>query len=132
MKTNRLFLLFITACVSILSIVAVAANENGTLPNGTVIILGPKGGINPTTRPKVPSPQIVECMYDSGVLTIAFAISEGICDVTVSDIASGHVTRQTIDSSDLTVHVVTGPLSESIVEIITEKGNTYCGVLASE
>ena len=132
MKTNRLFLLFIATCVSVLSIVAVAANENGTLPNGTVITLGPKGGINPIKRPKIPSPQIVECMYDSGVLTIDFAIPEGICNITVSDITSGHVTRQTFDSSDLTVHVVTGPLSESIVEIITEKGNTYCGVLTSE
>ena len=124
--------MFIAACVSILSTVALAANENGTLPNGTVIILGPKGSINPTTRPKIPSPQSVECMYDSGVLIIDFAIPEGTCNISVSDLTSGHVTRQTIDSSDLTVHVVTGPLSESIVEIITEKGNTYCGMLTSE
>ena len=132
MKPSRFLTFIIGVVMCSFSMIAEAANENGTVTNGTSIILRPDLGNNPTTRPKIPSPQSVECMYDSGVLTIDFVIPEGVCNITISDLTSGHVTRQTIDSSDLTVHVVTGPLSESIVEIITEKGNTYCGVLTSE
>lgn len=132
MRPTRFMYFFIAAIIASLSFIAEAANENGSVANGTTITLQSDTGNKPNKRPKMPSQQIIECVYDSGVLTIDFAIPEGICNITVSDITSGHVTRQTFDSSDLTVHVITGPLSESIVEIITEKGNTYCGVLASE
>ncbi|MDE6653557.1 MAG: hypothetical protein K2K37_04125, partial [Muribaculaceae bacterium] len=68
MKPSRFLTFIIGVVMCSFSMIAEAANENGTVTNGTSIILRPDLGNNPTTRPKIPSPQSVECMYDSGVL----------------------------------------------------------------
>ncbi len=132
MKQARLLLFLLVAGVTSQSFTTEAAEEKGTVANGTGVLLHPKGGNNPNKRPNMPSRQIIRCTYDSSNLTVEFTVPEGICDVVVTEHSTGIATYNIIDSSELTETIFVGTLTESSIEISTEKGNVYSGILTSD
>lgn len=79
-------------------------------------------------RPGMPSRQIINCTYDSGELTIDFTVTEGMCEVVLTE-NTGMAFQYTVDSSELTVTIFVDLIGESEIEISTESGNVYSGVL---
>ena len=87
-----------------------------------------KGGYK---RPKSPSQQQILCTYESGSLKFQFAIPEGECQLTVTDMTTGFARQYVFDSSaDATVYV--GTLTQAHIEISTANGHEYEGWLAME
>lgn len=86
----------------------------------------PHGHIN---RPKAPNRQSITCTYDGMTLELDFTVSEGISTLTVTDETPQCVTY-TIDTSTLQVSVPVGTLLGSItIELDTERGNHFTGIL---
>lgn len=82
-------------------------------------------------RPKIPSRQRILCTYESGSLKFQFAIPEGECQLTVTDMTTGFARQYVFDSSaDATVCV--GTLTQAHIEISTANGHEYEGWLAME
>lgn len=84
---------------------------------------------NPGGKPKMPSRQVVWCSFDGESLILEFAYSEGICDVTITDINTGMTQYHTFDSSELLSTIYIGALNDSFITVTTSHGNTYCGQL---
>lgn len=86
------------------------------------------GKHNTKGRPKAPSRQNIYCVYEDGNLVIQFRIPEGICQMTVTDLTSGLAFMYTFNSSsEATISV--GQLSLALIEIVTENGGEYEGIL---
>ncbi|MBP3288908.1 MAG: hypothetical protein J6L79_06735 [Muribaculaceae bacterium] len=84
-----------------------------------------------SNRPKVPSRQQISCFYEKGSLNFQFAIPEGECQLTVTDMTTGFARQYVFDSSAAaTVYV--GVLTQAHVEISTANGREYEGWLAME
>ena len=111
-----------------LSSIFISFNE--ILPVSESIILIPKKEIDPK-RPKLPTRQIIQCIYQNGSLNFQFAIPEGECQLTVTDMTTGFSRQYVFDSSaDATVYV--GALTQAHIEISTANGHEYEGWLAME
>lgn len=108
-----------------------AVEKQKTVPNGTTISLNKGRGKSRPNRPGMPSRQMITCIYDGGELTFDFVVPEGMCDVVLTE-SSGATMSYTIDSSELTATVFVGTISESEIELTTENGNTYSGILTAE
>ena len=129
MKSIKLYTLLFAICCSCFTEMVFAVEKTKTVPNGTTIVLG--GGIKTRPgRPKMPSRQMITCIYDGDELTFDFVVPEGMCDVVLTE-SSGATMSYTIDSSELTATVYVGTLSESEVELTTENGNTYSGTFST-
>ena len=85
-----------------------------------------------TSRPRIPSRQVVTCSYDGQYLCFDFTVPEGECNVTVTEWFSNAVQNYTIDSSELSADVYVGELYESTVTLTTANGHTYTADLTSE
>ena len=74
---------------------------------------------------------MIYCVYQNGSLKFQFAIPEGECQLTVTDITTGFSRQYVFDSSaDATVCV--GTLTQAHIEISTANGHEYEGWLAME
>lgn len=94
------------------------------------IIIWPGKGNNPK-RPKLPTRQIIQCIYQNGSLYFQFAIAEGECQLTVTDMTTGFARQYVFDSSaDATINV--GTLTQAHIEISTANGHEYEGWLGME
>ncbi len=131
MRPIKLFILFIAICMASMPELADAANLKGCVPNGS-IILQRHGGRYPNKRPNAPSRQMIYCTYEGEILTMDFAIPEGICEVDITDLYTGITMCYSIDSSELTAYVYIGTIGEFSIEVLTEKGNAYIGIFTSE
>lgn len=82
-------------------------------------------------RPKIPTRQMIHCVYQNGSLKFQFVIPEGECQLTVTDMTTGFSRQYVFDSSSVaTVHV--GVLTQAHIEILTANGHEYEGWLAME
>lgn len=82
-------------------------------------------------RPNVPSRQQILCAYENGSFKFQFAIPEGECQLTVTDMTTGFARQYVFDSSaDATINV--GTLTQAHIEISTANGHEYEGWLAME
>ena len=129
MKHLKLFILLIILCFCSFTEFADTVNKTKSVPDGTTIVLN--GDKKPIKRPQMPSRQMITCIYDDGELTFDFVLPEGMCDVVLTE-SSGAAMSYTIDSSELTATVFVGTISESEIELTTENGNTYFGILTAE
>ncbi len=120
----------ILICLVILSckLISTAQNENTSV--STSIILKNRNQNRPK-KPKVPSLQYIQCIYQNGCLYFQFAIPEGECQLTVTDMTTGFARQYVFDSSaEATVYV--GALTQAHIEISTANGHEYEGWLAME
>ncbi len=88
--------------------------------------------VNVTKRPQAPSRQIIECDYNDGYLAFDFAISEGECEVLLTEYITEAEQSYIIDSSDCYAEIYVGVLYESTVTLTTESGAVYTCELTSE
>ena len=79
-----------------LSSIFISFNE--ILPVSESIILIPKKEIDPK-RPKLPTRQMIRCVYQNGSLKFQFAIPEGEGQLTVTDMTTGFARQYVFDSS---------------------------------
>lgn len=92
----------------------------------TVIITSKEKGNS--IRPKAPSHQFVECTYNGESLDISFEYDEGPACMSVTDMHSGDVQYFYIATDEPSVTYI-GHVGVSIIEITTEAGNIYSGIL---
>lgn len=130
MKNTKLICLVFVICLSSMTFLCNAVDKTQTVPNGTTCTLK-KGTKKPNKRPGKPDYQIVTCIYDNGELTIDFVMPEGMCEVMLTE-NTGAAMSYTVDSSDLTATLYVGTIGESEIELTTENGNTYTGILTAE
>ncbi len=130
-RFKKIFIFLLVVCASSTINIADATDKATTLPNGSTTTLSSKGRKPRPHRPGIPSRQIINCTYDGGELTIDFTVPEGMCEVALTE-STGMAFQYTVDSSDLTATIFVGPIGESEIEISTESGNVYSGVLASD
>ena len=72
--------------------------------------------------------QQIFCCYDDGQLTFDFAIPEGECLLTVTDLSTNFARNYSFSSeAEATVYV--GTLTEAYIEISTASGHEYEGYL---
>jgi len=128
----KLFIFFLAICMASTPELADAANSKGYVSNGSHIILQRHGGRYPNKRPNAPSRQIISCTYESETLTMNFAIPEGLCEVAITELSTGITMCYSVDSSELTASICVGAIGESSIEVLTEGGNTYIGILTFE
>lgn len=121
--TNLILFLFLGS--------SVAYSENLILPSSTSIVIKDKKEKNEPVRPKAPSRQRIQCTYENGCLSFSFAIPEGECQLTVTDVTTGFARQYVFDSSaDATINV--GALTQAHIEISTANGHEYEGWLGME
>lgn len=126
MRHKHLKLLLFT----LIGLSSIFISFNEILPVSESIILIPKKEIDPK-RPKLPTRQMIHCVYQNGSLKFQFAIPEGECQLTVTDMTTGFARQYVFDSSaDATVYV--GTLTQAHIEISTANGHEYEGWLAIE
>lgn len=123
MKSFKHLLLIALAAV-ISSLTAIAQSP---LPDSSIIIIEPKEDIKPS-KPKMPSRQQISCLYYDGTLIIDFTISEGQCELSVTNLSTGLTRQHSFDSTD-EASVYVGPLTQAYIEISTESGHSYVGWL---
>ena len=131
MKTFKLFSIATVVSLSSMTFFADAVEKTKTVSDGTSITLNNDRGKPRPNRPKTPARQIITCIYDNGELTFDFVLPEGMCEVVLTE-NTGAAMSYTVDSSDLTATVFVGTIGESEIELTTENGNTYTGILTAE
>lgn len=119
-------------CVSISSFGQAQTNPSLNNQQGNTSVYGTSidlhGKHNTKGRPKAPSMQHIDCFYGNGDFTIQFNIPEGNCQMTVTDLTSGLIFMYSFNSSsEATISV--GQLSFARIEIVTENGGEYEGIL---
>lgn len=93
----------------------------------TVVVLGPKG--RPMEkRPRIPSRQIVTCAYDGESLEVVFLFPEGNAYITITDVNAEMIGIYTINTQEKSAMSI-GRVETSIIEISTDAGNIYNGIL---
>ena len=101
------------------------------LPVYSTSLVETDNGTQKPHRPKIPTRQMIRCVYQSGSLKFSFAIPEGECLLTVTDMTTGFARQYVFDSSaEATVYV--GALTQAHVEISTANGHEYEGWLDME
>lgn len=78
------------------------------------------------SRPKAPSRQEIACTYSDDCLYFGFAIPEGECRLTMTDLNTGEVVYADFDS-ETPEPVYIGYHDSGEISISTEQGNTYTG-----
>lgn len=121
--TNLILILFLGS--------SVASSENLILPSSTSIVIHDKKEKDTPIRPKSPSRQMIQCIYQDGQLSFSFAIPEGECQLTVTDMTTGFARQYVFDSS-AEVSVNVGALTQAHIEISTANGHEYEGWLGVE
>lgn len=113
-----------------LEFVNAQTNSNGNAPKKTNIILTDRN-IGGPKRPKAPSQQQISCFYENESLHLSFAVPEGECQLTVTDMTTGFARQYVFDSSaEASVNV--GALTQAHIEISTASGHEYEGWLGVE
>lgn len=121
--TNLILFLFLGS--------SVAYSENLILPSSTSIVITDTKKDDKPGRPKAPSRQRIQCAYENGCLNFQFAIPEGECQLTVTDMTTGFARQYVFDSSaDAAINV--GTLTQAHIEISTANGHEYEGWLGME
>ena len=115
--------------ILLIAMVAVSINMDAQSSTYSEALLKGKKQSN-NGRPKAPSLQRITCAYDGEYLVFDFVLPEGQCELTVRSIDNTNVVCETFDSSDLVAEVFVGELSDCEIELTTQKGNTYSGVLS--
>lgn len=138
MKSFKLFITLLFFCLTAFATESPMSSDSSEKKTETkrakeykTVVLGqtscPKSG-----RPAAPSRQMVQCYYDGESIVIDFNFPEGECRVTVTDLYTGYPQSHTIDSSDNDIEIYVGDINESSIEISTEYGHNYSGILSAE
>lgn len=113
--------------------IAATNNSPSIQSNGyhNIITLKRRRGESHAKRPKAPDRQIITCYYDGVGIQLTFSISEGngvlyVCDEYL------HGGYFNIDTTNLEDYIEVGEELSGLIqiEIVTERGNTYCGMLS--
>ena len=124
---KQTFLKFIFCGALLLPLQSVADDFGITDIGHSNILIRNKANIK-GNRPKAPSMQQIFCYYEDGQLTFDFAIPEGDCLLTVTDLSTNFARNYSFSSeAEATVYV--GTLTEAYIEISTESGHEYEGYL---
>ncbi|MDE5829650.1 MAG: hypothetical protein K2H48_06655 [Duncaniella sp.] len=107
-----------------------ADGESTATSYSNILVRVPKSPGN--NRPKAPDMQSIICTYDGTCITLSFALPEGRCESTVTDMATGLIYSYVFDTSDLYIELEIPEIKSFDIEIITEKGNTYTGSISIE
>lgn len=123
--TLKLLLLAISFLMATSSFSQSNANGGKTdIKNIKISTREPKKDIS--HRPKAPSLQHIDCIYADENLYISFAIPEGDCNMTVTDMETGLSLQYVFDTEESAeIHV--GTLSSAYLELETENGHSYEG-----
>lgn len=133
-QNNHETTIYFTAliCCCLLSI---ADNPGGrsTTVDGKPIIF-PPGNPTPVTpptpgKPKKPALSSVEGYYENGIITVSFASSEGMSELSVYSVDQSELLNQQTFYSDSEVSLYVGELNEAYILIETSAGNQYEGWL---
>lgn len=127
---KQTFLKFIFCGALLLPLQSVADDFGITDIGHSNVLITPKD-INRPKRPKAPSMQQIFCYYEDGQLTFDFAIPEGDCALTVTDLTTNFARNYSF-SSEEEATVYAGTLTEAYIEISTESGHDYEGYLTPE
>lgn len=79
-------------------------------------------------RPKAPAMQNIQCLYDSGYLTIEFDVSEGLCVLSITDYSTDITKSFSFDSS-IHTSIYIGEIESGSISICTSNNITYTGEL---
>ena len=110
-----------------MAIVKAADSNNPPTPINPPREIIIKSWKNPTSlRPKAPTRQQIECTYADGSLYFLFAIPEGECQLSMTDLSTGEVVYTDFDS-EAPEPVYIGYHESGEIYISTESGNTYSG-----
>lgn len=101
------------------------SNQNGFIQ---YIEIG-NSPINPGKKPKLPSKQRIDCIYDGEYLHLNFLIPEGNCNMILYDAYNYAYNTYYYNSADESISVRIGIVKNTTITIHTEKGNTYSGVI---
>ena len=123
--TTKKLLAVLFSCLALTA----AANNPNTGGGSTVPLEQTKPRPNPGGRPKAPSRQNVTCTYYAGTLSFSFAVPEGECVLSVTDLRGANSGVYVFDSTSGSAAVYVGPLEEASLEITTSQGNVYEGLL---
>lgn len=129
MEKNIRTLIVLTSAFLIADMATVKAADSNNPPTPInppreIII---KSWKNPTSlRPKAPTRQQIECTYADGSLYFLFAIPEGECQLSMTDLSTGEVVYTDFDS-EASEPVYIGYHESGEIYISTESGNTYSG-----
>lgn len=82
---------------------------------------------NPNNRPKYPSLQQVECIYEDGYISILFATPEGACNIAITDRVLGRTVYSSFNSYDEYTQIYFGVAYDLYIEVSTAYGNVYVG-----
>ena len=127
---KNLFSIAIILLLSPVSILAFDDFSSTQVPNCQLIKVSPKQS-KTNYRPKAPSMQQIFCYYEEGQLTFDFAIPEGDCALTVTDLTTNFARTYSFSSeAEATVYV--GTLTEAYIEISTASGHEYEGYIGSD
>lgn len=131
MKTIfRRAILIVTLLMTISTVCPVYAG-NGTVSNmGTVVLR--RTSNNNSSKPRVPNGQIVECEMRDNLLVLDFAFAEGISTITITAVPEGTDYTYWFDSSALPISFAVPPSDVLQIEVHTDWGNTYEGILELE
>lgn len=92
----------------------------------SVIHIGEKKYPELPKRRRTPSTQQIDCIYADENLYISFAIPEGECNMTVTDLETG-LSLQYVFDTDESAEINVGSLSSAYLELETENGHSYEG-----
>lgn len=84
-----------------------------------------------TGRPKMPSIQVITCVYTGSSIYLTFILPEGKCTLSAQD-SDGHSEMIEFDSDELSVTIPFVEMHGDIsITLQTEQGNTYVGIISS-
>lgn len=132
MKVLKFIIIIIIALTSYSEIGIALNNGKQQVTKAIHGVLKRKETKSPDKRPRLPNRQIIEYIYDGELLTIEFVLPEGECLVILTDQTTGIPMRFNIDSEELIAEVCVGEINESSIELITDTGNSYIGMLLNE
>ena len=116
----------VVAFIAMVPAITIYSGNPGSSPRTTTLGRNYKGK---ELKPRVPSRQIIDVVYNEEVLSLTFAYPEGECTLTLTEDATGFMTTHTFDSSDCSAEVYVGNIGPTTLELQTELGQTYTGHL---
>lgn len=126
MRPLKLFITMTILLIFSMESMSQQSTANNSLNNTTTLSTQSKGANH---RPKAPSRQIISCSYENDIFTFEFVISEGVCEVIITDITTGEEIYEVFDSSALQAKVYAGEITDCDIQLTTETGNIYTGTL---
>lgn len=131
MKIKGLIISLISSFIMLTATMSCSTEPDNEIEVGDSIniLLNRQNTKNPTKRPNAPGIQQIFCDYNGETLSIDFAVSEGQCELKVTDKLSEKTHIYNIDSSTLHADIEAGKMKVMHIELQTERGYVYTGTI---